>query len=57
MGLPESDVRAAVARDEHGKVNFGCHAHDVARHSVASAGPETAAGEPFRGQSRVSPHF
>src|SRR6516162_9803073 len=43
-GLPDSHVQAAVARDEHGKVNFGCDGHAAVRHSVASAVPETAAG-------------
>src|SRR5215471_4192897 len=40
--FPGSDV--AVARDEHGKVNFGCDDHAGARPSVSSGVPEAAAG-------------
>src|SRR5678815_934099 len=40
-GFPGSD--AVVARDEHGKVNFGCDAHDGVRHSIPSAMPEIKA--------------
>src|SRR5258708_3901896 len=41
-GFPGSD--GAVARDEHGKVNFGCDDHAAAPPSVASGVPEAAAG-------------
>src|SRR5438034_8849579 len=41
-GFPGSD--AAVARDEHGKVNFGCDDHAAVPPSVASGVPEAAAG-------------
>src|SRR5215467_13555427 len=40
--FPDSGV--AVARDERGKVNFGCDDHGGAPPSVASGVPETAAG-------------
>src|SRR5215472_11579796 len=35
---------SAVARDEHGKVNFGCDDHAGVPPSVASGVPEAAAG-------------
>ena len=43
-GLPDSDVQAAVARDEHGKVKFGSDGRDAVPPCVASADQETVAG-------------